>query len=94
MSNKNVIDVDAILKEYGEEDFGFSVISEEEYNAVVNEVADTAEEYKKRLEAVEKIIIPFLTKLLKTADQPIIKWPNRGPVIKEQIEKILSLTRG
>ena len=87
MSNKNVIDVDAILKEYGEEDFGFSVISEEEYNAVVNEVADTAEEYKKRLEAVEKIIIPFLTKLLKTADQPIIKWPNRGPVIKEQIEK-------
>ena len=94
MSNKNVIDVDAILKEYGEEDFGFSVISEVEYNAVVNEVADTAEEYKKRLEAVEKIIIPFLTKLLKTADQPIIKWPNRGPVIKEQIEKILSLTRG
>ena len=87
-------DLSAILAEYGESDFGFTAIDEEEYNAVVNEVADTAEEYKKRLEAVEKIIIPFLTKLLKTADQPIIKWPNRGPVIKEQIEKILSLTRG
>lgn len=94
MATKNFIDVDAILKEYGEEDFGFSVISEEEFNAVVSEAADTTEEYKNRLVAVEKIIIPFLTKLLKTADQPIIKWPNRGPVIKEQIEKILSLTRG
>jgi hypothetical protein len=43
---------------------------------------------------VEKIILPFLTKLLKTADQPIIKWPNRGPLLEAQIQKILNLTRG
>lgn len=90
---KNEIDIDAILKEYDDQDFGFSAISEDEYNAVINEAADTTEEYKQRLEAVEKIIIPFLTKLLKTADQPIIKWPNRAPVLKDQIEKILKLTR-
>jgi hypothetical protein len=35
-----------------------------------------------------------LTNLLKTADQPVIKWPNRGPVIEKQIQKILKLTRG
>ena len=32
-------------------------------------------------------------KLLKTADQPIIKWPNRKPILETQIQKILNLTR-
>jgi len=90
---KNEIDLDAILKEYDDQDFGFSAISDDEYNAVITEATGATEEYKQRLVAVEKIIIPFLTKLLKTADQPIIKWPNRAPVLKEQIEKILKLTR-
>jgi hypothetical protein len=45
------------------------------------------------LAEVEKLILPFLMKLLKTADQPIIKWPNRKPVIEAQIEKILKVTR-
>lgn len=94
MITKNEIDIDAILKEYGDDDFGFSTVTEDEYNAAINEVADTVEDYKLRLQSVEKIIIPFLTKLLKTADQPIIKWPNRGPVIEEQIKKIVNLTRG
>ena len=43
---------------------------------------------------VEKLVLPFLTKLLKTADQPIIKWPNRKPMLETQIQKILNLTRG
>jgi hypothetical protein len=46
------------------------------------------------LEEVEKLVLPFLTKLLKTADQPIIKWPNRKPILEAQIQKILNLTRG
>jgi len=86
-------DLNKILSEYGDDDFGFSAISEEEYNSVIEEATDTAENYKKRLNEVEKLIIPFLTKLLKTADQPIIKWPNRGPAIESQIQKILNLTR-
>jgi hypothetical protein len=53
----------------------------------------TVEAYKARLAEVEKLILPFLMKLLKTADQPIIKWPNRKPVIEAQIEKILKVTR-
>jgi hypothetical protein len=87
-------DINKIMAEYGDEDFGFSAISEEEYNSVIAEKDETVEEYKARLEQVEKIILPFLTKLLKTADQPVIKWPNRKKPLEEQIQKILKLTRG
>lgn len=87
-------DINDIMKEYGDNDFGFTATDEEEYNAVIAEKDETVEEYKARLKEVEKLIIPFLSKLLKTADQPIIKWPNRKPVIEAQIQKILNLTRG
>ena len=87
-------DLTEILAEYGEDDFGFTATDEEEYNAVIAEKDETVEEYKARLESVEKLILPFLTRLLKTADQPIIKWPNRKPALEAQIQKILNLTRG
>lgn len=87
-------DINKILEEYDEDDFGFTAVDEDEFNAVIAEKEETAEEYKQRLQQVEKIIMPFLTKLLKTADQPIIKWPNRAKVLEEQIQKILKLTRG
>jgi hypothetical protein len=87
-------DLNKIIAEYSDDDFGFSTISEEEYNSVIAEKEETAEEYKARLLQVEKIIMPFLTNLLKTADQPIIKWPNRKAVLETQIQKILTLTRG
>jgi hypothetical protein len=81
------------MAEYGEDDFGFTATDEEEYNAVISEKADTIEEYKTRLAEVEKIVVPFLMKLIKTADQPIIKWPNRRPILEAQVQKILNLTR-
>ena len=88
-------DIKKILAEFDDsQDFGFSAESEEEFNALVAEKDNTVEDYKKRLADVEKIILPFLNKLLKTADQPVIKWPNRAPVIEDQIKKILKLTRG
>jgi hypothetical protein len=46
-----------------------------------------------RFKAIEKVIIPFLYNLQKT-DEPYIHWPNRGPIIKAQIEKLLKLIRG
>ena len=87
-------DLNAIIAEYGDDDFGFSTVDEAEYESVIAEKEETVEEYKQRLHQVEKIILPFLTKLLQTADQPIIKWPNRKPVLESQIQKILNLTRG
>ena len=53
----------------------------------------TTEETKERFKEVEKIILPFLYNLSKS-EEPYIHWPNRGPIIKAQIEKILKLTRG
>ena len=87
-------DINAIMAEYGDDDFGFTAEEDEDFEAVIAEKDETVEEYKQRLEQVEKIILPFLTKLLKTADQPVIKWPNRAPILETQIQKILNLTRG
>ena len=87
-------DINAIMKEYGDDDFGFTTVDEAEYEAVIAEKDETVEEYKTRLTQVEKIIMPFLTNLLKSQAQPYIHWPNRGPIIEKQIQKILTLTRG
>ena len=87
-------DLNKILQEYGDDDFGFSAVSEEEYNAVINEKADTAEEFQVRLQQVEKLVLPFFTKLLQTADKEYIYWPNRKKLVEDQIQKILKLTRG
>jgi hypothetical protein len=98
----SLIDFDKLAKEYGnlENDFGFSAVSEEEYNSVINKatselnkVASTADDYKERLHELEKMIVPFLTKLHSTGDKEYIYWPNRKPTIEAQIEKILKLTR-
>ena len=87
--------IQQILSEFDDsDDFGFSAVSEEEYNSVINKTAETADDYKTRLHEVEKMIIPFLTKLHSTGDKEYIYWPNRKPSIEKQIEKILKLTRG
>jgi hypothetical protein len=48
---------------------------------------------KEKLTEVEKLIMPLLVKLLKTADKEYIKWENRGPAIQAQIDKLLAITR-
>ena len=58
----------------------------------VTEVLES-EDVTKRFKEAEKLILPFLYNLMKS-DEPYIHWPNRGPIIKAQIEKILKLTRG
>ena len=89
-----LIDFDKLAKQYADDnDFGFSAVSEEESNSVINKTAATAEDYKARLNELEKMIVPFLTKLHSTGDKEYIYWPNRKPIIEAQIEKILKLTR-
>jgi hypothetical protein len=36
-------DINAIMKEYGDSDFGFTAIDEEEYNSVIAEKEETVE---------------------------------------------------
>ena len=52
-----------------------------------------SEEVTARFKSIEKLILPFLYNLMKS-DEPYIHWPNRGPIIKAQIEKLLNITRG
>ena len=65
------------------------IVAEKE--TITKEIQDT--EIKNRFKEIEKVILPFLYNLSKS-DEPYIHWPNRGPIIKAQIEKILKLTRG
>jgi len=51
------------------------------------------EDTLKRFKEIEKLILPFLYNLMKS-DEPYIHWPNRSPIIKAQIEKLLKLTKG
>lgn len=62
-----------------------------EKQTITKEITD--ETLKERFKDIEKIVLPFLYNLSKS-DEPYIHWPNRGPIIKAQIEKILKLTRG
>jgi hypothetical protein len=72
----------------GTDDFGFSFGEETDLTPITNEVEDL----KQRLQAVRKIYLPLLENLAKNDDQPIIKWPNRGPVLKKHMDKLKKLT--
>lgn len=52
------------------------------------------EKYKAKLKEVEGLILPLLYNLMKNPDKAYIKWENREPIIKKQIEKITAITRG
>ena len=94
------VDIKSILADYdSSDDFGFSAVSEADYNAKLKQAeyeasSLTADGYQLKMKEVEKLIIPFLSQMLKTADKEYIYWPNRKPVIEAQIEKILKITRG
>jgi hypothetical protein len=64
---------------------------------VVNEVEEranaTREECKEKLQAVERLILPLLTNLMKNPEKPYIKWEGRAEKIAAQIDKITAITR-
>lgn len=75
------------------DDFGFSFGNEDDIVAdAIAPATDEISDLKKRLEAIRKIYLPLLQNLAKNSDQPIIKWPDRGPILKKQIDKLTMLT--
>ena len=54
----------------------------------------TEADVRSRLIDVEKLIMPLLVNLLKSADKDYIHWPNRKDKIQAQIDKLLQMTRG
>ena len=61
-----------------------------EKDTITKEVTD--EQTKAKFKELEKVILPFLYNLAKS-EEDYIYWPNRAPIIKAQIDKILKLTR-
>jgi len=57
-------------------------------------VAAMEEKHRAKLKEVEGLILPLLYNLMKNPEKPIINWPNRESIIKKQIEKITTITRG
>lgn len=70
------------------DDFGFTFDDEADLSPITGELDDL----KQRLQAIRKIYLPLLENLAKNPEQPIIKWPNREPILKKQITKLKQLT--
>ena len=51
-------------------------------------------EVKLNLITLEQLIMPLLVNLMKNPEKEYIYWPNRTAKIQEQIDKVLTLTRG
>ena len=64
-----------------EDDFGFSLISEEELNAGVQDVTD-------KLHGLRKMVMPLLNNLMKNPDKEYIFWPDRVKKIQAFIKKM------
>lgn len=80
---EDVTDIKSMMNEI------MQIVAEKDEVTKTLESADVTERFKE----VEKLILPFLYNLTKS-DEPYIHWPNRGPIIKAQIEKLLKITRG
>lgn len=69
----------------------------ESLSSVLDEVEEranaTREECKEKLQALEKMILPLLTNLMKNPEKPYIKWEGRAEKLAAQIDKITAITR-
>ena len=86
-----------IPKEYIDNswDFGFTAVDEETVASpmVVDVKSTVDEETRLTLLKLEQLIMPLLVNLMKNPDKDYIHWPNRTPMIENQIDKILAITR-
>jgi hypothetical protein len=70
-------------------DFGFTAVTEDEIRDEIRLPPDG------KAQAIADVVLPLLHNLMKDADRTeFIKWPNRGPVIQEQIDKINRILNG
>ena len=70
-----------------------NVQQEKNQDALQNKMTELDGQVKDRMNSVERLILPLLVNLYKTADEPYIHWPNRQRIVKEQIDKLLAITR-
>jgi len=66
----------------------------EESDDVQVAIAQAQEEVRGKVEELEKLVMPLLVNLLKTADKEYIYWPDRASKVQATIDKVLAITRG
>ena len=59
-----------------------------------DEVKFAVGEVNEKVMELEKLIMPILVNLLKTADKEYIHWPNRQAQVQGMIDKVLAISRG
>ena len=80
-------------------DFGFTLVDENELEAVqtataqVASVSSNVEETQEKLNKLYNAIQPLLNNLKMNPEKEYIHWPNRTAIIDKQIEKIKAVTR-
>ena len=82
-------------------DYGFSFSDPETEKTESPELLSLIEQHKQlvtnevrqKLKEVEQLILPLLVNLQKNPEKDYIHWPNRLPIIQQQIEKITKITR-
>jgi len=83
----------------GEDDFGFSLVSEAELKSYEEQlkqqveqqtqtISQTEQAYADRLEGLRAMIMPLLLNLTKDPEKEYILWPDRANKINAFIEKI------
>jgi hypothetical protein len=68
-------------------DFGFSFVSDDEFNN-----KDEVSDLKQRLIELRKMFLPLLENLNKNPDKEMIKWPNRKDILDNKIKRLKELT--
>ena len=66
----------------------------EESDDVQVAITQAKEEGAAKVNDLEKLIMPLLVNLLKTADKEYIHWPNRETQVQGTINKVLAITPG
>ena len=56
-------------------------------------IAKAQEEVRGKVTELEKLVMPLLVNLLKTAEKEYIYWPNRKTQVQSTIDKVLAITR-
>lgn len=65
----------------------------EESDDVQYAIAQAQEEVRGKVTELEKLVMPLLVNLLKTAEKEYIYWPNRQTQVQSTIDKVLAITR-
>jgi predicted DNA-binding ArsR family transcriptional regulator len=84
------------------DDFGFSVVSEDELKALERKLQQEVQEkssslveiektYQGKLEQLYKAIMPLLKNLAKDGEKEYIFWPNRVEKMQQFIAKVESI---